>query len=230
MKNVTAITVVYNTKELFRKAYDSVRSFHPDMPMVIVDGSDRKDPCYSYVAGLASNPLNNIHQVSHNIGHGKGMHYGIGKCTTPYALVFDSDIVMLKSPVREMLNLMFPSTYGVGWVTEIGFDGYDFGTPGKKHISAVPYLHPYFMLLNVDQYKCFFRFVHHGAPCYKAMTDLYNKNQSWRLRYFPGLTGHTKGSGINWQGKPSEFIQHDFGGTRLNNRKMGKKEIEGFWE
>ena len=225
---ITGIVVTYNTRSLIERAYTSLRKFHPFMPLIIIDGSSPADPCYKYVYSLRSE----YNQVYHSgkIGHGRGMDYALKKCGTKQALVFDSDIEILQDPLPEMQKLMTPEIYGTGWVYEIGRDGYDYGTPGFNHKEPIPYMHPYFMLLNVEQYFNFHRFVHHGAPCYKAMVDLFDKGQSWRVVPCPILTGHTSSEGMNWKGKPNAYVRHDFGGTRMNNKKQGKEEIEGTWE
>jgi hypothetical protein len=199
------------------------------MQLIIIDGSDRADACFDYVASLKGG-ANMVYQLGRNIGHGRGMHFALERCPTAQALCFDSDIVMLASPLESMQAMLTPETYGVGWVYEIGRDGYDFGTPERNHLERIPYMHPYFMLLNIRQYFRFKPFVHHGAPCYKAMIDLHDSKQGHRLRSCPLLTGHTSGEGINWRGTPNAYIQHDFGGTRAANRINGKKEIDGVWE
>ena len=228
---MTGVVVVYNTRDIFQRCYESVRKHLPYLNLIIVDGSSENDPCFTYVRELRHNPLNDIHQLRTNIGHGKGMHYGISKCKTKAALIFDSDIVMLRSPVSDMLALLTPSTYCVGWKYAIGRDGFDYGTPNRGHVNPIPYVHPYFMLLNVEEYYNFAPFCHHGAPCYKAMIDIYDKGLSdTKLKHFHGLTGHTNGVGANWVGRPSAYIQHEFGGTRSANKKRTGKEIEGVWE
>lgn len=228
--DITAVSICSNTKFLIARSYLSLRAFHPEMKVIIVDGSSPESDCYNYVRSLAcENTV--IYQPGYNIGHGNGMHYALSRCTTKYALIFDSDIVMTKSPVQVMLNKMESDTYGVGWIYDVGLDGFDYGTPGKNHALRIPYIHPYFMLLSVKQYFNFAPFVHHGAPCYKAMIDIYKRGLSGKiLKSIPGLTGHTSGEGINWKGQPSEYIQHEFGGTRRANREAGKREIEGAWQ
>jgi hypothetical protein len=228
---MTGITVAYNTQGLLQRAYESVRKFHPKMYMIIVDGSDEADPCYAYANSLRSD-ITEVHQLRRNIGHGRGMHFALERCNTRTALVFDSDIVMLRSPVAVMQKLINDDVYGVGWVYEVGRDGFDYGTyPHHLQTGAIPYLHPYFMLLNVQQYFKYAPFVHHGAPCYKAMIDLHERGLSkQKLINCPLITGHTGGAGKNWQAMPSDYIQHDFGGTRLANRAKGKREIEGGWQ
>jgi glycosyltransferase involved in cell wall biosynthesis len=228
---ITGITVSYNTKALLQRAIESVRAFHPNMKLIVIDGSDSGDPCHRYAASLAG-PYTKVVQPGKNVGHGRGMDMALRLCSTQVALVFDSDIVMLRSPVREMRSMLPYNVYGIGWLTQVGEDGFDYGTPGRghEHQRPVTYLHPYFMLLNVNQYCRFAPFVHHGAPCYKAMLDLHRRDLSeTMLVQFPGLTGHTSSEGINWRGQPNPYIQHDFGGTRNNNRLHGQKEIPQPW-
>lgn len=225
-----AICVVYNTAELFRRAFESIRHFHPDLRMIIIDGSDKNNPCFSYVNSLKSSMVQ-IYQMERNIGHGNGMHFALERCCSDIALIFDSDIVMLKSPIDGMTKMFSRGMYGIGWITTIGRDGFDFGTPGHHTgEKPIPYMHPYFMMISIPEYFRFHRFVHHGAPCYRAMVDIYDRGLSNKLlKQFPGLTGHTSGEGINWIGRPSEYIQHDFGGTRQSNKLNGIQEIQGKW-
>jgi len=197
------------------------------MPMIVIDGSDDK-ACAAFVKSFSSD-FTSIINPGYNIGHGKGMDKGIRMVRTKYAMLFDTDIVMLKSPVAQMLHMMKDDSFGIGWVTEIGRDGYDFGTFGH-HKIPIKYLHPYFHIVNVENYKKYKPYIHHGAPCYKTAVDLHDKGKSDLLLQFPGLTGHTTGKGFNWTGQPNEFIQHDFGGTRLLNKKASKLEIPGKWE
>lgn len=225
------LVVTYNTRELIETSFNSIRKFHPSLPILIIDNSDEQDPCYKFVDSLQSKITEVIHTGA-NIGHGKGMDLGIKKLNSEYALIFDSDIEMLKSPLSGMLSLMESDTFGCGWITEIGTDGYDYGTfEHQKKDGPVKYLHPYFQLINVANYKKFVPYCHHGSPCYKTMIDIRRKGLSDKiLKHFTGLTGHTSGRGANWIGQPSEYIKHDFGGTRMANKKAGKKEIIGTWD
>jgi len=60
--------------------------------------------------------------------------------------------------------------------------------------------------------------------------DIFDQGLSGKiLKNFPGL-GHTSGRGMNWIGRSSKWIQHDFGGTRKANKARGKEEIQGRWE
>jgi len=226
---VTGISVCYNTKELMQRAYESVRKFHPNMPIIIIDGSDPKNPCAKYVRSLRSR-LTTVVQPGYNIGHGDGMCLGISMVNTPYALIFDSDIEMLKSPVAAMVSMMEPDTYGVGYTEKTGLDGYEYGAhPHHKGQESMRMLHPYFHLLSIANYHKFHPYVHHGAPCYLAARDIHERGLSDKIiKDFPGL-GHSSGKGWVWTGEPREFIRHDPAGTRDTRRTNGQPEIEPDW-
>lgn len=230
MNNITGITVCYNSLELIKNCYESVRKWHPDMELMILDGSDITNPCRAYVQSLQDEHLT-ICLCSYNIGHGRGLHELIKMVKTPYALVFDSDIEMLKSPVEAMLKMMEPDTYGVGYTEPTGEDGFEYGAhPHHKNETPTRYLHPYFMLLQVSEYFKFPPFCHHGAPCFKTMVEIKRRGLSDKiLKEFPGL-GHSSSAGWNWTGTPKEFIKHDTRGTRDIRLKSRQSEIEGGWE
>jgi glycosyltransferase involved in cell wall biosynthesis len=230
MKDITGIVVTHNTKDLIKIAYESVRKFHPEMKIIIVDGSDEVDPCYTYVVSLASKNTT-VAIAGYNIGHGRGMDAAIKMCETKYALIFDSDIEMVKSPVSEMLKLMEPDTYGVGYLEKTGFDGYEYGAkPWHKEQGFMMMMHPYFHLIQISQYYRFHPYVHHGAPCFKASLDIHRQGLSNKiLKPFPGL-GHTAGKGWCWEPVPGEWVRHDTAGTRKDRVRRGKQEIEQGWE
>jgi len=222
-QEVTGITVCYNTKDLIERAYNSVRKFHPDMPIIIIDGSDPKNPCASYVKSLVSDKTKVI-SLGYNIGHGRGLCMGINQAKTKYALIFDSDIEMLKSPVSQMLGMMEKDTYGVGYNEKAGFDGFVYGIH-RHHAQEgwMFYLHAFFQLINIANYKKFHPYVHHGAPCYLAMLDIHKRGLSNKiLKEFPGL-GHSKGAS-------REYIRHELNGTRGLRQRKGLAPIEGGWE
>ena len=198
------------------------------MKLISMDNSDPGHLCQAYVTGLAGG-VNEVYRFNENTGHAKALNFAMGYVQTPLALIMDSDTIMLKDPLEEMLRLMKRDTYGVGWVTEIGRDGYDFGTYVTQ-TEAIKYLHPYFCLVSLKEFYLYSSFIHHGNPFSKAMIELHDLRQSHRLKHFKGLTGHTNGKGSNWVGTPSEYVQHDFGGTRKELRRSGRQEIEGKWE
>ena len=200
------------------------------MPLIIIDGSDKSNPCYSYVISLADERTM-VGVCGYNIGHGRGMDAGIRMCKTRFALIFDSDIVMLKSPAEQMLSMMEEDTYGVGYTEKSGLDGYEYGAHSHHKDQDFMYmLHPFFHLLQISEYFKFHPYVHHGAPCFKAALDIHNQGLTDKIiKRFPGL-GHTHGKGWCWSAVPGEWILHDTAGTRNDRVKRGKSEIEGSWE
>jgi len=199
-QDITGITVCFNTKDLIERAYNSVRKFHPDMPIIVIDGSDVRDPCTSYVQNLQSEKTAII-SLGYNTSHGRGMCMGIDQTKTKYAMIFDSDIEMLKSPVNQMLAMMEEDTFGIGQIVKTGFDGINYGlNPHHKKTGYMLYLHPHFQLINISNYKIFHPYVHHGAPCYLTMLDVHKKGLSEKiLKDFPEL---------------GTFVKHYHRGTR----------------
>jgi len=229
-RDVTGICVCYNTKELMERAFTSIRKFHPRMKIIVIDNSDRRNDCYAYVNRIVS-PITFAVHTNANIGHGKGLVLALEKVKTPFVLAFDSDIEMLKSPVQAMLNMMEDDTWGVGYIEKTDLGGFDFGArPDQMKHGSMKYMHPYFQLVQMKEYKKYDPYIHHGAPCVATMLEIHKKGLSDKvLKEFEGL-GHSSGTGFAWVSAPREFIRHDIAGTRNSNKKVGKPEIEGAWE
>jgi len=194
LKNVTGITVCFNTKDSMKRTHESVRKFCPSMPIIIINGSDANDSCTHYVESLMSD-LTTVISLGRNIRHGQGMHMGINQAKTKYALIFDSDIEMIKSPVSQMLAMMEEDTFGIGSISKKGFDGHAYRATKSQHISTgyMLYLHPYFQLINISNYRKFHRYIHHGAPCYLTMRDIHKKGLSNKIiKEFPSLRSYVK--------------------------------------
>jgi hypothetical protein len=200
------------------------------MMIYIVDGSDFNDPCRKYIESLSS-PFTTLVLAQYNIGHGRGMDLAIRMCKTKYVLIFDSDIVMIKSPVQKMLDMMEEDTYGVGYIEKSAYDGYEYGA--KAEHNGHPFmmmLHPFFHLLQISEYYKFKPYIHHGAPCYQAALDIHLKGLTNKIiKVFPGL-GHTSGKGWSWEPVSGEYIKHETAGTRKDRVRRGKTEIEGKWD
>lgn len=227
---ITGVTVSYNTKELLEKAISSIRKFHPKMKLIIVDGSDRRNPCYEYIKNLADE-YTRIFHTDENIGHGRGLCIGINYINTPYFLTFDSDIEMMKSPLQKMFDMIEEDTYGVGYTEPTDFGGHEWGSrKNKMHEGPIKYLHPYFCLIQKKEYDKLPPFIHHGAPAVNTMLAIHRKGIADKvIKEFDGL-GHTASSGWTWTGKMREYILHNTRGTRDTNLKSNIPEIPGKWE
>jgi hypothetical protein len=230
MKTITAITIVHNTTFLIKRCYESFRRFHPDMPLIIIDGSDHNDPCRAYVISLASD-ITQVGLADRNIGHGRGMHAAIQLVTTRFALIFDSDVEFIDSPVRQMLDMMEDDTYAVGYMEKSYYNGFEYGSqPANDQSKWMMMMHPFFHLLQVSEYWKFPPYVHHGAPCFKSSLAIHRAGLTDKiLKQFPGL-GHTSGQGFTWRSVPPVYIRHDTAGTRNENARRGKHEVPDPWE
>jgi GT2 family glycosyltransferase len=234
---ITGVTVSWNSIELVKRSIESLRKFHPVMKIIIVDGSPKDSDCKQFVKELPDIDENiTALLVDRNIGHGLGMNLAVGYVETPFALFFDTDIVVVKSPLQGMLDMMEDDTFGVGYSEIVAPDGHDYGVlPRHKinHPPKVKYLHPYFQLVQLKEYKKYKPYIHHGAPCISAMWDIHQKGLSDKvLKEFPGL-GHTKGRGTSWVPCAGEWVLHDvehFGGTGRLRQAMGLPHIEGEWD
>jgi hypothetical protein len=199
MKDITAITVCSNTIPLIKDVTASLRQFHPIMKFIIVDGSDKYDACYFFAPKLQDRNTEVV-TCGYNIGHGRGLDLGIKRVKTKYALIFDSDILFLKSPVSEMLAMMTDNIFGVG---HVGL------------LNGIKYLSPVFQLINVSIYNRFPPYTHHGAPCIKTMQELQRLGLSGMILDFPIFP---------------DYILHKGSMTRKDRKSKGKKEIEGKWD
>jgi hypothetical protein len=234
---ITGVTVSWNSVDLVKKSIGSIREFHPEMTIIVVDGSPKDSDCKSYVKYLPTIDENiTAILVEHNIGHGLGMNLGIKYVETPYVLFFDTDIVMVKSPLQGMLDMMEEDTFGVGYSETVAPDGHDWGVHQRHKINNAPkvrYLHPYFQLVQVKEYRKYKPYIHHGAPCISTMWQLHKMGLSDKvLKEFAGL-GHTKGRGTSWVPCAGEWVLHDvehFGGTGRMREAMGLPHIEGKWD
>ena len=219
---VTGVMVSYNTRLLVEAAYQSIRKFYPDMPIIIVDGSDPGNSTAAYVKSLAS-PLTTVLSFGRNVFHGPGMNVGIDYCQTRYALLFDTDAELLEPCVGDMLEMMEEDTFGVGFVIPTAFSGFGtwWPTPWRKeawHPNAtpppisngwMPYLHPYFHLIDIKNYRKFPPYEHGGAPCTPTMLAIYKQGLSNKIiKQFKDMVNGTP-----------KFVKHDGGGTCRHDPK-----------
>lgn len=194
MKNtITGLTVCYRTKALMEKAYNSFRRFYPDVNLIIVNNSEKTDPCTAYLKTIESDITKIIH-IGANIGHGPGMHLGLRSIKTRYALIFDSDVEFLADVAKPMMERIKPNFFGIGKITHVDMNG-DNNKPkyrnvkakqyynlyGKKSSDSIPYLHPFCELLNIEIYRKFKPYIDHGAPCLETMADIYGRGHSEKI-------------------------------------------------
>lgn len=197
MIGISGITVVHNTPELVKRAIESIRKFYHKLPITMINGSTDG---YKYRFSEFS-----CYNLKQNIGHGPGLNFGLERCPTRFALIFDSDIEMIAPCIDRMADLLAreKATYGVGQVVQVDENG-------RNVEKGIAYLHPHFALIDVTMYFSWHRFTHHGAPCLRAMKELHDAGMSDCLIDFP----------------VSEYVKHEGRGTRNLNPPEFLKDWE----
>jgi GT2 family glycosyltransferase len=164
---ITGIIVSYNQKHLLQQCVESIRAFYPLMKLVIIDGSNRGTECHKYAHSL-QNKNTTVKCVEYNIGHGNGMKLGIGLSKTKYIALIDSDTIVKANIFEHMLNHFDDNVFGVGCVVAVD-------STGQNLQNGIPYLHPYFCLINKNAYLSHDKIIHHGAPMLKTMMSIQEK-------------------------------------------------------
>jgi glycosyltransferase involved in cell wall biosynthesis len=199
MQDITALVVSYKAKEALQTTYNSFRRFYPAMPLIIIEGSPKKHPCRDYAVSLDATVV----ECNYNIGHGRGMNVGICLADTRYVLIFDSDIEFIAPCVEKMLELFDENVVTVG-------EQYEMGIKGIRSVN-VPYVHPWFHIIDREMYFKYFPYVHSGAPTHIHNADIY-------------LRGH---AGDAYRNFPvAKYVRHFKGGTRAINDDIDGKKAE----
>jgi len=214
ISNVTGITVCCDTRVLLEKSLHSVRQFYPDMPIIIIDCSNPGNSCGPYARSLAS-ALTTVISPGSNISHGPGMNLGIENAKTRYALMFDTDSELLEPCVGEMLAMMEEDTFGVGYLIPTLFSGFGTWYPNPPPAEKIwmPYLHPYFQLIDIQNYRKFPPYINSGAPCTPTMLAIYNQGLSDKiLKQFRDMA--------NDDVRTPRIVIHNGGGTCRRDLKL----------
>jgi glycosyltransferase involved in cell wall biosynthesis len=194
---VSGLMVSFRAKGVADTAYRSVRKFYPKMRLVVVEGSGAEHECRRHFNALEkSDPNLVVLRYEYNVGHGRGMHIGMTTAQSDYVFVFDSDMEMVKGGVVEsMLKRMNKGTWGAGklvYVDDVGFNT-------EPTEEAIPYVHPYAMVVNRLRYMSYMPFTNHGAPSIRVMTNIKERGFSGKaLVDFP----------------VDHYIRHEGKGTR----------------
>jgi hypothetical protein len=212
LEDITGVVINYNTPYLLERAINSIRDFYPDLNILVIDGSDVNNGSNGYPISITGTNYREDILLGYNIGHGKGIDYALKQIKTKYALVFDTDIVMIKRCIFEMKCLMHDDVFGVGLVHNIDKNGgadYRELRYGYEKLKE-PFcksLHSYFFMVNVEIYKQYKPYFHHGCPELQTMIDI-NEKKNHRLVNFD-----------LW-----DYIIHHWEGTRQLRPEAYQKE------
>jgi GT2 family glycosyltransferase len=159
--DITAIIVNYGTPDLARAAVWSLRSFYPDLPIVVVDNAS-PDDSRARLATLAKEAGGvTVMTASSNLHHGPGLDYALRRVVTPWVLTFDSDCVAYRSGFLQGMQAAAAgdsAAYMVGQLHRVDEAGFD-------DEGGHPYIHPKCALVRREAYLLLPPFERHGAPC-----------------------------------------------------------------
>lgn len=182
-KNVTVLTVNYNTNDLVKRLVDSVwKVLGNDISIHIVDGSDQRTLATESLEDITSQYNVTHHNLGFNIHHGPGMDYGINRINTPYTLILDSDNCLTSNILSLFNNTLPEDFYAAGHVCYVDSTGHVNGDSngrnnGNADMFNIKYAHPACLFIDNNRYKNYRPFRKHGAPCLDNMIDVNNKNE-----------------------------------------------------
>jgi glycosyltransferase involved in cell wall biosynthesis len=194
--SLTGLVVSYDERSLLEQSLSSIRRYYPDLLIIIVDGSPDNSECRKFVNGLGRNYIKEL--FDYNISHGNGLHHGIMISPDDYVLCFDSDIIMNRPCIEQMLELMDEETWGIGKTIPYSQNTYNIELERKGDLT---YMYPYFHIINRKVYLQYEPYVHSAGPGQLVFIDLFIKGKESLLKHFP----------------VDEYVTHKGGGT--SNRK-----------
>jgi hypothetical protein len=173
MRDVTMATVHRNTPWLLSELLYSWDKFYPNVGVVVLDSStgpeldDVRSIIRKYGAGFVRN---------YGASHGAGLARGMNTVGTDLVLFLDTDVRIKKAGyVENLVTCLSKMHYGAGMVTYVDSTG--LSIPKHKQ-RAIPYLHPHFMLVNLDKAMMWPMPSDHGAPMLSTMKAIHRKKKS----------------------------------------------------
>jgi glycosyltransferase involved in cell wall biosynthesis len=165
---VTVVIINFRTTDLTRFAVTSLRTYYPDIPLLLIDNGSHDDSMQALQELQQLIPQHTDVLINAtNIHHGPAMDLALRTVRTPYALFIDSDCKILKGDFVELmvsLGDQQPSHYAVGkriYMNKRGFD--------VPEDTGIPYIRPICMLIRRELYLTLPEFKRHGAPCLENM-------------------------------------------------------------
>lgn len=180
---VTVAIINYKTSDLIRQTIESFRSYHPQIPLLLIDNGS-KDESTIYLKQLAETSSEPIELIinENNLHHGPAMDQALQHASSPYVLFIDSDCEVCKGGFIDLMITHLqahPDNYIVGKKIYMNKRGFDV----EASNSAIEYIRPICMLVKREIYLKLPKFVRHGTPCLDNMKTAVERG--YRLIDFP---------------------------------------------
>jgi len=200
--DITVLICQRNTKILIQLCLESLLTYYPDIPILVVDGNSNDDSILylRYKSLVCPNirlwERKTMESEEFN-SHGNSMHEAIGMIKTKYVLLFDSDMIVKRHGFIEGMINQFENEklYATGslMIVSNSVDGH--GTP-KDELDILEYPHPSCSIYRTDIYKQFRAFGDYGSPCVHNVQDAILAG--WELGTFPVNDYVMHLSGASW--------------------------------
>jgi len=202
-KDITVLICQRNTKILIQLCLESLLTYYPDIPILIVDGNSSDDSIlYLRYKSLVYPNIKiwerkRMESKEYN-SHGNTMHEAIIELIkTKYVLLLDSDVIIKRAGFIEGMLLQFSDEklYATGTLMIVSDINYGGGAP-KIEEDILFYPHPSCSIYRADIYNQFTPFGHYGAPCVYNIKDAISKG--WKMGTFPINEYVMHLSGASW--------------------------------
>lgn len=189
-KDITVLICQRKTKILIQLCLESLLTFYPDIPILVVDGNSQDDSTLylRYKSLVCSNITiweRKIVESKEFNSHGNSMHEAItDHIKTKYALLLDSDTIIKRGGFIEGMLSQFenPKLYATGTLMIVSNSDAGNGTP-KTEEDILKYPHPSCSMFRTDIYKQLIPFGDYGSPCVYNVQDAISKG--WEIGTFP---------------------------------------------
>lgn len=182
LNDITILVINHRTLDLTERCVTSLLLHYPHVGVILTDNGSQ-DESTAYIQALGAK-YTNIQPILHpkNLHHGPALHYAIQAAASRFVFTLDSDCQVLQGGFLETMLQVFmdPQVYAVGRLVQMNRFGYEL----KRSIpGALPYIHPFAMLLDRHKYLDLKPFFHHGSPGLENMRSAVRAG--WRLQHFP---------------------------------------------
>jgi glycosyltransferase involved in cell wall biosynthesis len=208
---VTVLICQRKTKKLTQLCLESLLTFYPEIPILVVDGNSQDDSTL-YLRYKTCTHLNVKlwERVGRN-SQGETMHEAIrDHIKSQYVLLLDSDTICMRPGFIEGMLEQFaldPKLYATGTLMAVTNKNDACGAPQSRE-DVLLYAHPSCSLYHRDTYLNLPPFCDHGAPC------VYNNRDAWKsglhIAGFPIDKYVLHLSGASWV-QPQTIWPHDHG-------------------
>lgn len=202
-KDITVLICQRKTKILIQLCLESLLTFYPDIPVLVVDGNSQDDSTFylRYKSLICPNvKLWEREKVESKVGnsHGQTMHEAITNyIKTKYFLLLDSDTIIKRAGFIEGMISKYenPKLYATGTVILVTNKNDGCGLPNDEN-DILFYPHPSCSIYKTDIYKELKPFTDHGAPCVYNIQDAIK--EGWEIETFPVNEYIIHLSGASW--------------------------------